>query len=292
MNLTFFLTVLLVSHPTQVLATQADVALNETPLAEQLAEATRKVAIFRATWPVIARGSSPNEKLMTLESVVTELELDVLGKEALWRGLQQTSPEGMPKTADLAAKLATDPQIIALAEDLKSTEARLRDARTVGVANPNTVEQLEREYELARTRLDEQTAVKTLTYNNQVISQARQSFLRAQEMHCKANDQLTRVKAEQRVMDSRMAEYLRLLENRDTLRLRVEEEGAAAELAELRGMNLFELMGAVKRTQAALDQAQRIHHQTVTALMESVERSNLQGATEVNAQPNSRPTGN
>lgn len=291
MNLSFFLTVFWVACPTQAQATQANVAPTGIPLAEQLADAQRKIETFRSAWAVNARDRLPNEKLMTLESVVTELELDFLGKKALWDLLQVRSPETMPETPELRTELAADPQLLSLAESLRSLEEDLQISRTVGVVDPGRVSQLEHQIAVARTKVDEETAVKTLAFNNRTISQAQQSFLKSQEMLCKAQDQLALVKSEQRERDAILAKYLRLIENRDNLRIRMQEEQAAEQLSGLRGMTLTELMAAVNRSQAALERAQRIHQHTVNTLLEAVRRSAQPGANERLTQPDSAPAG-
>ncbi len=291
MNLSFFLTVFSVACPTQAQATQAIVAPTGVPLAEQLADAQRKIDTFRSTWVVSAHDRLPNEKLMTLESIVTELELDFLGKKALWGVLQVRSPETMPETPELRTELAADPQLLSLAESLRSLEEELQISRTVGVDDPGRVSQLEHQIAVARTKVDEETAVKTLAFNNRTISQAQQSFLKSQEMLCKAQDQLALVKSEQRERDAILAKYLRLIENRDNLRIRMHEEQAAEQLSGLRGMTLTELMAAVNRSQAALERAQRIHQQTVNSLLEAVTRSAQPGGNERLTQPDSAPAG-
>jgi len=177
---------------------------------------------FRSTWSVLGQGTEPNEKLLTLESIVTELELDALGKEALWEQLQNMTPESMPLSPELQVLLDNDRTLAAYESDLQQLEESLRRAKQQYGNKHRVVVQLEQQYQVAKQRLDEETAVKTLTFNNQQISQAQQSYLRAQEMLLKANDQLAKVKAEQRDKDSKMAEYIRKIEDRDSLRLRLE----------------------------------------------------------------------
>lgn len=177
---------------------------------------------FRSTWSVLGQGTEPNEKLQTLESVVTELELDALGKEALWEQLQNMTPEDMPISPELQVLLSNDPTLARYEADLQQVEEVLRRAKQQYGNKHRVVVQYEQQYQTAKQRLSEETAVKTLTFNNQQLSQAQQSYLRAQEMLLKAKDQLDRVKAEQRDKDAKMAEYIKLVEDRDSLRLRLE----------------------------------------------------------------------
>lgn len=177
---------------------------------------------FRSTWSVLGQGTEPNEKLQTLEAIVTELELDALGKEALWEQLQNMTPESMPLSPELQALLSNDRLLAQYEADVQQIEESLRRARQQYGNKHRAVIQLEQSYQVAKQRLDEETAVKTLTFNNQQLSQAQQSYLRSQEMLLKANDSLAKVKAEQRDKDTKMAEYLQKLEDRDSLRIRLE----------------------------------------------------------------------
>lgn len=189
---------------------------------EQFNGASNAIQSFRSTWSVLGQGTEPNEKLMTLESIVTELELDALGKEALWEQLQTMTAESMPLSPELQVLLDNDRTLAQYEAGLQDIEEALRRARQQYGNKHRAVVQLEQSREVAKQRLDEELAVKTLTFNNQQISQARQSYLRAQEMLVKAKEQLTRVKDEQRDKDTKMAEYLRLIEDRDSLRMRLE----------------------------------------------------------------------
>ncbi len=66
---------------------------------DELEKKNKELLDFRATWSVLGQGTEPNEKLMTLESVATELELDVVAKDAL---REQLKTEQRNKDAKMA----------------------------------------------------------------------------------------------------------------------------------------------------------------------------------------------
>lgn len=178
--------------------------------------------LFRSTWGVVGSGTEPNEQLMTLESVVTELELDALGKLSIWEQLQNFTPEEMPLSAELQYLLANDPKLAAYERDFQNIEDSLRQALQKYGAKHRIVEQLEGQRDIIRQRYDEETAIKTVQFNTQQLNQAQMSYLRSQEMLTKAKEQLDRAKMEQRDKDVKVAEYVRKLEDRDALRMRLE----------------------------------------------------------------------
>lgn len=234
MNLTFFLMALGMAWPGQAVEPQTGVQSKDASTAEQLAEVERRIGGFRHEWvaqgetvgldgkPMPAEG--PNVKLITLESVVTELEMDARGKEALWCQLQAG-------------------------------------------------------------------AAQSLNVSNEMISDAHRSYLKSYEMLCKAKDQLEKVKAQQRDGDTRMAKYIRLIEARDSLRLKLAQENEDAELARLRGMSLDELQAAVSRTQAALESALRAHQRALTVFSEANKRSKKSVDGDSTSRPDSLPAG-
>jgi len=210
--------------PSSSVAASIETIPDAANLQAELDKKNKELQDFRSTWSVLGQGAEPNEKLMTLESVVTELELDALGKEALWEQLKNFSPGQMPLTPEVQAALAKDPELARYQSDLDSAAAQVQTSREKYGSQHRAVGEAEDQYARAKQRLDEERAVKTLTLTNHQISRAQQNYLRAQEMLLKANDQLAKVKAEQRDKDSKMAEYLTLVKERDALRARVERE--------------------------------------------------------------------
>jgi len=190
-------------------------------LSEEFNGKNTTIQDFRASWAAVGTGTEPNEQLMTLESVVTELELDVLGKLSLWEQLQNFTPEKMPLSSELQYLLANDPKLATYERELQALEDSLNQALQQYGEKHRAVMQLENQRQVVKQRLDEETAVKTVSLNQQQITQAQMAYLRAQEMLTKAKDQLDRAKADQRDKDVKVAEYMRHLEERDFLRQRL-----------------------------------------------------------------------
>ena len=267
---TFFSIVLMATGPGQLIEPPAAEQGDRQSLELRLLEANRALRDFRASWSVLGQGTEPNEKLMTLESVVTDLELDALGKEALWKQLQCMKPDQMPITPELQALLANDPKLAQYENDLQYVEDFRKRAEQQFGALHRITKQAEEQFEVAKQKLNEETAVKIVTFNNQHISQAQQSYLRSQEMLLKATDQLARVKAEQRDKDAKMAEYMRLLESRDSLRAQLSNSRGAQVVQGRPNPTVAELLLAVQRTRAILEQAQAAHGAAVRALEEAM----------------------
>jgi polysaccharide biosynthesis transport protein len=163
-------------------------------------------------------GEGPSERLQTLMALVTELEVEMLGRKTQWEALQGVSPEQLPITADLQALLDQDPIIYQLEQRRQTAQENLTLAMSRFGPNHRTTRDARAAEEAAEGRVQEERAVKVVRYQNEQIEQARRSFLEAQDQLVTLKDTLATAKAEQMDKDAKYARYLRLLEERDLLK--------------------------------------------------------------------------
>lgn len=200
-------------------------------------DANNKVQDFRSSMEVLGQGTEPNERLMTLDAVVTELELDASGKQSFYEQLQNFKPEDMPLTIELQNLLASDPTLARMNADLQFAEENLRRARQKYGENHRVVKEARDGVDMARRQVDEETAIKTLRYNTQQLDQARNNYLQSQEMLLRAKDQYMKARAEQRDRDAKLATYYRLIEDRDMFRQRLEALSQQSDLVDIQLRN-------------------------------------------------------
>ncbi len=170
----------------------------------------------------IVANPGPSERLLTLQALVTELEVELVGRKALWEQLQSIKPEEVPITADLQALLDNDPVIVRLQASVEEVEQSLRTTLDRFGENHTMVKQLRASRDSIADRLAEERAVKVVRYQNEQVDQARRGFLEAQEQLLKLKDKLAEAQSEQRDRDRKYNNYVRLLEERDQLKLQLE----------------------------------------------------------------------
>lgn len=200
-------------------------------LTEQAADAERQyqaqqdeinALIESADFAVGTTNPGPSERLLTLQALVTELDVELVGRKALWEQLQSIRPEEVPITADLQALLDSDPTIVRLQASVEDVEQSLRVSLERFGENHSVVKQLRASRDSIADRLSEERAVKIIRYQNEQIDQARRGFLEAQDQLLKLKDKLAEAQSEQRDRDRKYNNYLRLLEKRDQLKLQLE----------------------------------------------------------------------
>jgi capsular exopolysaccharide synthesis family protein len=163
-------------------------------------------------------GEGPSERLLTLMALVTELEVEILGRKAYWENLRDTSPEQLPITPDLQALLDQDPALYQLEQRRQQAQEAYRVASDRFGPNHRTTREAKSALESVEERLGEERAVKIVRYQNDQIEQARRSYLEAQNQLLSLRESLGQAREEQRDHDAKYARYLRLLEERDLLR--------------------------------------------------------------------------
>jgi capsular exopolysaccharide synthesis family protein len=163
-------------------------------------------------------GEGPSERLQTLMALVTEIEVEMLGRKAQWELLQGVSRDQLPITADLQALLDGDPVIYQLEARRQQAQENLKVAMDRFGPNHRATREAKTAAETTEDKIQEERAVKVVRYQNEQVEQARRSFLEAQQQLLELKESLQTAKAEQQDKDAKYARYMRLLEERDLLR--------------------------------------------------------------------------
>ncbi len=200
---------------------QADEQLSkELTRANTIFEAKRQeIETLRASEQVLTEGGEgPSERLLTLMALVTEIEVETLGRRTQWEALRDARPEQLPITPDLQALLDQDPALYQLEQRRQNAQEMYRLASERFGPNHRVARESRASLSSAEDRIAEERAVKIVRYQNDQIEQARRSYLEANEQLLALRESLNQARAEQSDRDAKYARYLRLLEERDLLR--------------------------------------------------------------------------
>ncbi len=208
-----------------------DIRANEEQLSSELTRALKlyetkrqEIETLQASEEVLmsAADGGPGERLLTLMALVTELEVEMLGRKTQWEALQNATPEQLPITPDLMAILDRDPVILEQSRRLQAAEDSLDMARERFGENHRVVRESVVVRDSIADRLEEERATKILRYQSEQISQARRSFLEAQQQLLELKESLYAAQMEQKDKNRQYARYLRLLEEQELLRAQLE----------------------------------------------------------------------
>lgn len=200
---------------------QADDQLGkELERANQRFESKRvEIETLRSNEQVLTEGGEgPSERLLTLMALVTELEIETLGRKTQWEALRDATPEQLPITPDLQALLDQDPVLYQLEQRRQNAEQSYRVVSERFGPNHRVARETRVGLQSAEERCAEERAVKIVRYQNDQIEQARRSYLEANEQGLALKESLNQARQEQSDRDAKYARYLRLLEERDLLR--------------------------------------------------------------------------
>jgi capsular exopolysaccharide synthesis family protein len=172
-------------------------------------------------WSATAGG--PSEELLTLQALVTELEVEAVGRQAQWGALKNARPEDLPITAELDAILSADPTIAMAERAMQESEAALSEAEASYGRNHPVVKRARIRRDSAASNLLEERAVKQVRYQKEQIDQAYRNYAEALEQKDALRERLAEATAEQRDRDVKYARYISLREEADLLRLQLEQ---------------------------------------------------------------------
>ncbi|HWL91964.1 MAG TPA: hypothetical protein VNT79_00370 [Phycisphaerae bacterium] len=154
-----------------------------------------------------SRVSELRERVLTLDALVTELDVMMLGRKSQYEALQSKRPEDLPITGDVQAMLTNDPAQLELEQRAAQAQGMLDEASTLyGPDHPLARESLAQRDAAAQAFRQDQ-ASKILHYQSQQIEQARRSYLEAQDQQLALREKLMLTKAEQRDLEVRLASY-------------------------------------------------------------------------------------
>ena len=199
------------------LGKELDLAKKSYEAVKQEIEAFRQTADFSSI-----TSQEASEKVLTLTALVTELEVETLGRKTQWETLQNVTPEEMPITADLQALLAQDPSIQRLEHDLVTAEQNLNLVLQRFGPNHRTAKNARFSRDSMALQVDQERAIKILDYQKQQLNYAQRSFLEAQEQLLALKEKLIDARAEQSDKDIKKARYESMLDERDQARFRYE----------------------------------------------------------------------
>jgi capsular exopolysaccharide synthesis family protein len=180
----------------------------------------REIETLRGTEEVLGAGEGgPSEALLTIQALVEELNIEMLGREAQWERLRQRHAEDLSIPAELQALLAIDPEVLAVQNRLQVAEENLGLLSARYGKNHPVVKNASAARDVLRGSMSEQRAEKLLQYQKELIDQAHRNYTEATYQLLKLKERLFDAQAEQRDRDTKYARYLRLLEEQDMLKL-------------------------------------------------------------------------
>ncbi|HKQ49534.1 MAG TPA: polysaccharide biosynthesis tyrosine autokinase [Phycisphaerae bacterium] len=176
-----------------------------------LDQKTADIEKFRAEFNVLGVAQrETEERILTLTALVTELQVDMFGKKAIYDALANATPDSLPITAELQNLINSDPFIYQLEQRLQTAEEELNAAKSRFGENHRVVKGAQVARDVSADRVQEERARKIVEYQRNQIDQAKQSFLEAQEQLVTLKDSLIEARAEQQDKDAKQAKYLRL----------------------------------------------------------------------------------
>ncbi|MFQ5501911.1 MAG: GumC family protein [Phycisphaerae bacterium] len=163
------------------------------------------------------------QRTLELTAALVELEVEVQGYKSQWESIKSFSAGELPITADLQEILAKDPLIYQLDQALMIAEQNYERYRQSYGEKHQIVRNARIERDAAEARVSEERAVKTLSFQNQMIQQAERNVLEGNEQVVLLQQQVNLAKAEQRDLENKRAEYISMEEEIDILQLQVEK---------------------------------------------------------------------
>ncbi len=204
---------------------------NQDQLGQELARAkdfldskNKEIETFRQSAEVMGTSAKESEeRLLTLTALVTELQVDMLGKKAQWEAMQNVSPEDLPITAELQHLLDSDPFIYQLDQRYQSAEEQLNAAAARYGPNHRVVKEAQAARDVAADRATQERARKVVGFQSEQMEQAKRNFLEAQDSLVTLKEQLLEARNEQKDRDNNLARYERMSEERDQLKIQYEQ---------------------------------------------------------------------
>lgn len=194
----------------------------------------REIEAFRANSNVLGVSArETEERILTLTALVTELQVDMFGKKAMYDALANATPDTLPITAELQNLINTDPFIYQLEQRLQTAEEELKAVKSRFGDNHRVVKGAQVARDVSADRVQEERARKIVEYQRNQIEQAKQNFLEAQEQLVTLKDSLIEARSEQQDKDAKQAKYLRLEDEIEQYKTQYEQLQEKRHLVEL-----------------------------------------------------------
>lgn len=194
----------------------------ETDLAKRLLDTQNaKLDQIRSQLPasvLTAGGGNPvNEEMMTVSALQTELEMAKLGRKVTWESLRDMKPDEMPVTADMQAAINSDPIILDLRNRLDQTRSYYDTLIATLGENHRATKTTKASVDMLADRLMTLQLERLNEFRNQQLQTAQNDYYQAQEQEARLAEQREAVEAKQRDLDTKFAQYMRELEEREAL---------------------------------------------------------------------------
>lgn len=184
----------------------------------------RELEAYRSNEEVMGTSRDElRERLLTLTSIETELQMDMLGKRTQFEQLQNVNPDSLPITPDLQAMLNVDPRILAAEQRTQQLDDELTQAQTRFGPNHRIVQQLQASRDAAADRAASERVQKIIQYQNDQIDAARRNYLESQQQLLAVKERLQEARSEQKDKDAKYNAYLRLQEESEVLKKQLEQ---------------------------------------------------------------------
>ncbi|HWL92961.1 MAG TPA: polysaccharide biosynthesis tyrosine autokinase, partial [Phycisphaerae bacterium] len=164
------------------------------------------------------------ERVLTLDALVTELDVELLGRKSQYETLQTVRPEDMPITAELQAILQNDPTLFQFEQRLIQAQEMLNQASRRYGPNHRIVRESTAQRDAADQAFRQDQAAKILHYQSRQIEQARRNYLEAQDQQLALREKLMTAKSEQRDMQVKLADYDAKVADQELLQLDYEKK--------------------------------------------------------------------
>lgn len=203
---------------------------NDEQLSKELSQAKlslenkqNEIEQFRQSEDALGkRGDDINERVSTLSALVTELDVDALGKKSQWEALQEAKPEDLPITPDLAALMENDQKLIQLELGVQDNQNAVNLLRGRYGPNHRMVREALARLETAEDLLSQERAQKVIRYQNEQVEQARRNFLESTDQLVRLKNQLDQARGEQRDHEVKMLRYNTMIEEKEQFKQQYE----------------------------------------------------------------------
>lgn len=163
------------------------------------------------------------EQLLLTSSLIEQLRIDVEGRKSLYNAVAGKHPKELGISPDLQAILNSDAVIVDLRRQLSFAEQNLRQAKDRYLDNHRTFQELQQAYDSIKQTYTEETAIRVVEYNAQMIAQAERNYLELQEQLIRLQGQHAEAQAVQQDRERKKAKYEDLILEQEMLRLAQQE---------------------------------------------------------------------
>ncbi|MBX3395918.1 MAG: polysaccharide biosynthesis tyrosine autokinase [Phycisphaerae bacterium] len=182
-----------------------------------------EIATFRTTanYSESAQAES-QETLLTLNAMVTELEVEMEGRKAQWESLQTYRPEDLPITGELQAYLDSDPTLFQLQMQFQGAQQQLEQAMRRFGPNHRVVKDATMSRDAAYQNFSRDRSAKIIQFQSRQQELAQRNYIEANAQLLGLKDRLFKAKSEQQDREAKLTQYNALLDDREVIKINYE----------------------------------------------------------------------